>query len=104
MNMQTACITFDQPLWLKTVEIAHVQSMNAVCRLSAFHMLMSFQGSMGCFMAGSGIHAANENFCGPISIGYMLTGKSIARAVRRHLWIDAVLNVLIPADIDGDTQ
>lgn len=55
-------------------------------------------------MAGSGIHAANENFCGPISIGYMLTGKSVARAVRRHLWIDAVLNVLIPADIDGDTQ
>ena len=42
LHMQTACITFDQPLWLKAVDVVQEHSMNVVCRLGAFQMQMSF--------------------------------------------------------------
>jgi hypothetical protein len=109
LNMQTACITFDLPLWLKAVEIVQAHSMNVVCRLGAFHVLMSFLGSIGNIMAGSGLDVALENCYGPVSVAHMLTGKSVARAVRGHFLIDASLNVLMLEDIlkpnvDGNIQ
>ena len=33
LNIVTPCITCDQPLWLKAVEIAKSKSVNLVCRL-----------------------------------------------------------------------
>ena len=36
LNVPTPCITFDQPLWLKAIEIITAKSMNIVCRLGAF--------------------------------------------------------------------
>src|ERR1051325_1919302 len=33
LNMPTACVTFDQPLWLKAVEIVQATKTNIVCRL-----------------------------------------------------------------------
>ena len=50
LNIVTPCITFDQPLWLKAVEITKSKSMNVVCRLGGFHLLMSFLGSIGKVM------------------------------------------------------
>ncbi len=55
LNIPTPCITFDQPLWLKAVEIIKAKSMNTVCRLSGFHTMMSFMGSIGAMMKGSGL-------------------------------------------------
>ena len=46
-KMGTACITFNQPLWLKSVEIIQSKSLNMVCRLGGFHTIMSFLGSIG---------------------------------------------------------
>ncbi len=53
LNIPTPCITFDQPLWLKAVEIIRAKSLNIVCRLGGFHTLMSFMGSS--VMKGSGL-------------------------------------------------
>ena len=50
LNIETPCITFDQPLWLKAIEIVISTSMNMVCRLGGFHTLMSFLGSIGTLM------------------------------------------------------
>ena len=46
LNTPTPCVTFDQPLWLKAVEIIKAKAMNIVCRLGGFHTLMSFLGSI----------------------------------------------------------
>ena len=55
LNIVTPCITFDQPLWSKAVEIAKLKSVNVVCRLGGFHLSMSFLGSIGKVMECSGI-------------------------------------------------
>jgi len=31
LNMQTACVTFGQPVYIKAVEIAHAADLNVVC-------------------------------------------------------------------------
>ena len=40
------CVTFDQPLWLKATAIAKAEKLPIVCRLGAFHTLMSYLGSV----------------------------------------------------------
>ena len=55
LNIPTPCITFDQPLWIKAVEITKNKSLNVVCRLGGFHIMMSFLGSIGSMMKGSGL-------------------------------------------------
>jgi len=39
-DIENACVTgtFDQPLWLKAVEIRASNSLSVVCRLGGFHM------------------------------------------------------------------
>ena len=37
LNVQDACVNFDQPLWLKAVKIVASSSLNVVCRLGGFH-------------------------------------------------------------------
>jgi hypothetical protein len=58
--------------------------MNIVCRLGAFHIVMSFLGSIGSLMAGTGLSDVLENCYGPNTVSQMLAGKSVARAVRGH--------------------
>ncbi len=41
LNIPTPCITFDQPSWLKAVEIIKAKSMITRCRLGGFHTMMS---------------------------------------------------------------
>jgi len=60
-----ACLTSDQPLWIKAVEIVAADRLNVVCQLEGFHMKMSFLGSIGTVMAGSGLCEALENIYGP---------------------------------------
>ena len=60
LNIPTPCITFDQPLWLKAVEIIIAKSMNIVFRFGGFHTMMSFLGRIGSMMKGSGLEEALE--------------------------------------------
>ena len=58
-------ITFDQPLWLKAFDIIQSEPADSdlrkvMVRLGAFHAEMSFLGSIGHLMAGSGLREVLE--------------------------------------------
>lgn len=55
----TPCVTLDQALWIKSIEIITLKS------LGGFHMLMSFVGSVGESMEGSGLENALGTLYGP---------------------------------------
>ena len=99
LNLETACVTFDQPLWLKSVEIVMSTNLNIVCRLGGFHTLMSFLGSIGSIMEGSGLDEALQNCYGPNAVVHMLSGKAVERAVRGHFLTESALNVLMLTDL-----
>ena len=54
-NIETPNITFDQPLYIKAVDIVMKARLDIVVRLGGFHTLMSFLGSIGHLMKGSGL-------------------------------------------------
>ena len=91
LNITTPCITFDQPLWLKALEIITSKSMNIVCRLGGFHTMMSFMGSIGSMMKGSGLEEALETVYGPNAVSQMMSGKAVSRALRGHFIVEAAL-------------
>ena len=48
LNKQAvACVTFDQPLYIKAVDTATADNLNVVCRVGGFHILMNFLGASG---------------------------------------------------------
>ena len=70
LNIPTPCVTLDQPLWLKAVEIIQAKSLNIVCRLGGFHIMMSFIGSIGSRMKGSGLEEALETVYGANAVSH----------------------------------
>ena len=70
LNIETPCITFDQPLWIEAVEIIKAKSLNIFCTLGGFHMMMSFLGSIGFAINGSGLSDVLETANGPNAISY----------------------------------
>ena len=91
LNIPTPCITFDQPLWIKAMEITKAKGLNVVCRLGGFHIMMSFLGSIGAMMKGSGLEEALENIYGANAVIHMTSGKAISRAQRGHFLVEAAL-------------
>ena len=61
----------------------------------SFHTEMSFIGSIGHLIVESGRKELLELIYVPNAVEHILTGEAIARAVRAHLLVDAVLNILI---------
>ena len=55
-NIFTPCVTYDQPLYIKAVNIVKSVTPNAIVRLGGFNTLISFFGSIGCLMVSSGLH------------------------------------------------
>ena len=84
LSMETACITFDQPLWIKAVEVVTANSLNVVCRLGVFHMLMSYLGSTGHVMSGSGLYQALETCYGPNAVKHMLMSSTMASVLMMY--------------------
>ena len=64
-------------------------------------MEMSFLGSIGHLMAGSGIKKLFEMIYAPKGVEQIMSGKAISRAVRAHLLLDTVLPQTTTAQIDG---
>ena len=60
LNIETPAVTFDQALWIKAIETVTAKNVNIVVRLGGFHMLMSFVGSIGYLMDGSGLYRLME--------------------------------------------
>ena len=53
LNIAVTCITFDQPLFLKAIEIILSAKLNVVCRLDGFHTLI---GCCGRFCRGASLY------------------------------------------------
>jgi len=104
LNMETACITFDQQLWIKAVEVVNSKDLNVVPRLGGFHMIMNFLGSLGKLMDGSGLAEAFETCYGSVTIAHMLNGKAESRALRAHLLVQSALCNLLLKDILQSTS
>ena len=72
--------------------------MKIVCRLSGFHTVMSFLGSIGSVIKGSGLEEALETTYGPDTVTHMMSGKAISRARRGHFLVEgALVNKLVSA-------
>ena len=93
------CVTFDQPLWWKATALIEENNMNIVCRLGGFHLLMSFLGSIGMLMNGSGLDDILELIYAPNVISHIQSGKAYSRAIRGHMLISAALLKIIFEDI-----
>ncbi|CAC5362573.1 unnamed protein product [Mytilus coruscus] len=94
-----AIVTFDQPLYWKALTIITNESTTSelqsiILRLGGFHSEMSFLGSIGQLMSGSGLNEVLETVYSANAVGHM-TGKAVARAVREHLLVDTTLNALL---------
>ena len=95
LNIETSVITFDQPLWLKATEIIQSKSLDIVCRLGGFHLLMSFLGSIGKLMEKSRIEEVLETIYGPNAVLHILSGKAYVCSLRGHLLLQSALEVII---------
>lgn len=97
-NLKICPVTFDQPLYEKASEIvaASRDLDKVVVRLGGFHLLMSYLGSIGKIMTGSGLENLWERVYAKGSVVHMLTGHAFSRAVRAHiLTLLALIYVLL---------
>ena len=69
-------VTFDQQLYIKAYETVASKKMKVFLLLGGFHQLMSFLGSIGTLMEGSGMGTALESLYAPVTVGHMITGKA----------------------------
>ena len=47
LNVQMPCVTFDQPLYIKAVDISAAAGLSIVCPLRVFHTLIIVWGLIG---------------------------------------------------------
>ena len=65
---------------------------------------MSFFGSIGYIMQGSGIQEALSLIYAPKSLKKMLNGHAYARAVRAHTLLQLTLAIIISKDLAIDEE
>ena len=70
-------------------------------RLGGFHNLISFLGSIGHLMSGTGLQELLEVIFTGNTVPHIISGKAYARAVRGHFLIDAVLHTLLLSKVCG---
>ncbi|KAK4880980.1 hypothetical protein RN001_004299 [Aquatica leii] len=83
-------VTFDQPLFLKAAEIVSSADSSSPLstihvRLGGFHLLMSFLGSIGYIMRGSGIEELWSTVYAKNTVPHLLSGHAFSRSLRAHL-------------------
>ena len=98
----TPILTCERPLYWNALTIIYSQPDGSdlkgmVLRLGGFHMQMSFLGSIGHLMAGSGLQALLGVVFAGNAVRHMLIGNAISRAVRGHMFVDAALNTILVA-------
>ena len=100
---QCCIVTFDQPLYLKAVEITASADKNdilssVIFRLGGFHLLMSYLGTIGYIMEGSGIEEMWQTVYAKNSIYQMMSGHAYERSIRAHLLAHQSLVILITSN------
>ena len=77
-------VAFDQPLYIKAAEfIAPSPDLNFVLFeiFEGFHMAISYLGSFGYIMGGSGIEELLEEVYAPNSVKHMMSGHHYSRSL-----------------------
>ena len=97
-------LTFDQPLNWKAMEIiTHEQQKGLLNKmviiLGTFHTCISFCGSIGYIMAGSGIQSLLELICAEHTVPHILSGKAFARGTGAQLITAGVLPSLLTGNV-----
>ena len=73
-----------------------------MCKLGGFHTLMTFLGSIGKFLVGSGLAEVFEQVYAEHTVNYMLSGNAIARSLRAHMLVQsAFMTHIIDAIADN---
>ena len=96
----TPIVTFDQPLWWKALQIRESLPGDSdlhsiILCLGGFHTVMSFLGCIGHTMSGCGLQDVLEQIYATNAVTYIMSGKAVERATRRHFLIDAALNAML---------
>ena len=78
-------------MWIKAFEIVKTKNLRIVFCLGGFHSLMSFVGSVGFSMEGSGLEKVFETVYGKNTVTHMFPGKTISRTLRCHFLVDTPL-------------
>ena len=95
LNVDMPCVTLDQQLYVKAFEIESSMKMIISVCLGGFHQLMSFLGSIGKVIEGSGIGAALETVYTPVTVSCMFSGKAYARVVWGHLLCASAVKLIL---------
>ena len=116
-NMKTCILTFDQPLYIKMIDIINTGSLEReklpqelhlnlpydikiIARLGGFHTVMSYMGFIGYTMAGSGLKELLCEVYAEKTVDHILTGHAYSRAVRAHTLVQEAFASLIFADLE----
>ena len=99
MNISTPVFTFDQPLSYKVSGIIAEKKLDIVYRLGGFHTHLSFIGSIGYVMGGSGLEEVLTEVYAENSVLHMLSRKVYAKAVRGYILVDSALNNMLTEDV-----
>ncbi len=97
-------VTFDNPLYWKARTIIENEPLSSplkrivVC-LGGFHLKMSYLGTIGHIMAGTGLDQALAQVYAENTVIHMMSGKAYARAVRGLLMVDSALNSILLDEI-----
>lgn len=108
-SQKTTFITFDQPLYWKARDIVGAADptsdlKNVVVRLDGFHLLMSFMGSIGMIMSGSGIEELFKLIYAENCVEKILAGHAYARAVRAHILSHSALTTIVLDSLELDEK
>lgn len=96
---QTCIVTFDQPLFLKAIDIVAASDTTnniskIVVRLGGFHLLMSYMGAVGKIMEGSGLTDLWSTVYGKATVNHMMNGHAYDRCLRAFtLTAAALMNI-----------
>lgn len=106
IGQKTCIVTFDQPLYYKarTIIANSKELCDIILRLGGFHFLMSFLGSIGNIMSGSGLDDCWSVIYALESIKQMLLGHAFARSVRAHILTYTALGIIICKNINAQSQ
>ena len=69
--------------------------LNIVVRLAGFHTTMSFLGSIGYLMEGSGLERLFEIVYAKNTVSHIKSGKAVSRALTAHLLVESVLTCVL---------
>ena len=95
-------LTFDKPLWWKAMCIVYDEPPESdlkrvVLRLGAFHTQMSFLGSIGHVLKGSGPQKVLKLIFADDAVSHILSAKAVQQAIHGHFLVNTALDALLLA-------